>query len=185
MMAAGWAAGATLAGPALRLMLRRRAARGKEIADRLAERIGIDTRATAGAGRLIWFHAASVGETVSILPLLSEVAARCPATLLLTTGTVTSAALLAQRLPELGLADRVLHRFIPLDVPRWVGRFLDHWQPSLGVLVESELWPNLIAAARAAPDPARPDQCPHVGSQFQGRGAAHRVWRAICCAASR
>lgn len=147
MMAACWAAGATFAGPALRLMLRRRAARGKEIADRLPERTGIDNAARP-AGPLIWFHAASVGETVSILPLLNEVAARCPATLLLTTGTVTSAALLAQRLPEHGLADRVVHRFIPLDVPRWVGNFLDHWQPSLGVLVESELWPNLIAGAQ-------------------------------------
>ena len=66
--------------------------------------------------------------------------------MLITTGTVTSAALLAQRLPELGLADRVLHRFVPLDVPAWVARFLDHWRPDAAAFVESEIWPNLIAA---------------------------------------
>ncbi len=67
---------------------------------------------------------------------------------LFTTGTVTSARLLEQRLPELGLG-RVLHRFVPLDVPAWVARFLDHWQPDAAAFVESELWPNLIVACRA------------------------------------
>ena len=67
---------------------------------------------------------------------------------LLTTGTVTSAALLADRLPALGLAD-VLHRFVPLDVPGWVSRFLDHWRPDVAGFVESELWPNLIEGCQA------------------------------------
>ena len=69
-------------------------------------------------------------------------------TILLTTGTVTSAKLLAQRLDP-ALAGRVLHRFAPLDVPRWAGRFLDHWRPDAAGFVESELWPNLLAACRA------------------------------------
>jgi 3-deoxy-D-manno-octulosonic-acid transferase len=81
---------------------------------------------------------------------LNEIARQAPeATMLLTTGTVTSAALLRQRLPELALDERVLHRFAPLDVPRWSGRFLDHWRPDLAVLVESELWPNMIAGCRS------------------------------------
>jgi len=102
------------------------------------------------SGRLLWLHAASVGESVSILPVLAELARQAPeATMLLTTGTVTSAALLQRRLPELALDRRVLHRFAPLDVPRWGGRFLDHWRPDLAVLVESELWPNLLAGCRA------------------------------------
>jgi 3-deoxy-D-manno-octulosonic-acid transferase len=66
----------------------------------------------------------------------------------LTTGTVTSARLLAQRL-EPPLAEHVLHRFVPLDVPGWVARFLDHWRPDAAGFVESELWPNLLAACQA------------------------------------
>src|SRR4029077_5203442 len=109
-------------------MLLARQARGKEIAGRLGERRGIDATPRP-AGRLIWLHAASVGETVSILPVLSALAKAAPATtILITTGTVPSARLLAQRL-EPGLVPRVLHRFAPLDVPAWVRRFLDHWRP--------------------------------------------------------
>jgi 3-deoxy-D-manno-octulosonic-acid transferase len=142
-----WAAAATLAGPILRLSLRRRAARGKEIPARLPERWGMDATPRP-PGRLIWLHAASVGETMSILPVLSALAAS-GVTILLTTGTVTSAELLAQRLPELGLSDRVLHRFAPLDVPAWAARFLDHWRPDAAGFVESELWPNLLDGCRA------------------------------------
>ena len=87
---------------------------------------------------------------MSILPVLPALAEGAPdATLLLTTGTVSSAKLFARRLPELGLGHRVLHRFAPLDVPAWVRRFLDHWQPDAAGFVESELWPNLLAACRA------------------------------------
>jgi len=148
VIAALWHGGATLAAPALRTMLRRRAARGKEIVDRLPEREGIDP-APRPAGRLIWLHAASVGESQSILPVLSSLRAQAPdVSILLTTGTVTSAALLAARLPELGLHP-VMHRFVPLDVPAWVARFLDHWRPDAAGFVESELWPNLIDGCRA------------------------------------
>ena len=95
----------------------------------------------------MWLHAASVGETMSILPVLPELAEGAQ-TILVTTGTVTSATLLGQRLgPE--LAGRVLHRFAPLDVPRWAARFLDHWRPDVAGFVESELWPNLLAACQA------------------------------------
>jgi 3-deoxy-D-manno-octulosonic-acid transferase len=127
--------------------LRRRAARGKEMPDRIRERFG--EGAARPPGRLLWLHAASVGETLSVLPLVEALAARDPALrFLVTTGTVTSAALLAQRLPG-ALAARVAHRFVPLDVPRWVARFLDGWRPDAAIFVESELWPNLIAAAQA------------------------------------
>jgi len=92
-------------------------------------------------------HAASVGEAVSVLPVLAEL----PAELftVFTTGTVTSARLLAQRLPEMGLSARVVHRFVPLDVPQWGARFLDHWRPEVACFLESELWPNLIAGCQA------------------------------------
>ncbi len=143
-----WHGGAALAAPALRTMLRRRAGRGKEIASRLPEREGIDP-APRPAGCLVWLHAASVGESQSILPVLSALREQAPgASILLTTGTVTSAALLATRLPASGLHG-VMHRFVPLDVPAWVARFLDHWRPDVAGFVESELWPNLIDGCRA------------------------------------
>ena len=136
----------TLAAPLLRLALRLRAGRGREIAARLGERRGIDP-ARRPPGKLIWLHAASVGEVVSLLPVLSAIAARSPdTTTLLTSGTVTSARLLEQRLPQLGLTGRVRHRFVPLDVPAWVARFLDHWRPDAVGFVESELWPNILTA---------------------------------------
>ncbi len=141
-----WAAAARLAAPGLRLMLWARVRRGKEIAARLPERRGIEA-VERPAGRLLWLHAASVGEVVSLLPVLGEFARQAPdIAVLLTTGTVTSAELLVARLPALGLAGRVVHRFVPLDVPGWVARFLDHWRPDAAAFVESELWPNLLAA---------------------------------------
>ncbi|MBR0674111.1 3-deoxy-D-manno-octulosonic acid transferase [Neoroseomonas soli] len=145
--AAVWRWAATAVAPLLPSHLRRRAARGKEVADRLPERFG--ELAARPPGRLFWLHAASVGETLSVLPLIEALAARDPAlSILVTTGTVTSATLLARRLPE-ALAGRVTHRFVPLDVPRWAARFLDGWRPDAAVFVESELWPNLITAAAA------------------------------------
>jgi len=143
-----WASATTAATPALRLLLRRRVRRGKEILERLNERRGIESTPRP-EGPLLWLHAASVGESVSILPLLMEIACRRPdASVLVTTGTVTSAEVLAQRLPELDLRSRILHRFAPLDVPHWAARFLDHWRPNAGAFMESELWPNLLAGCK-------------------------------------
>ncbi len=145
-LATGWTVAATLLAPALRLNLRRRVRTGREIAERLPERFGVDPTPRP-PGPLLWMHAASVGETMSILPVL--VALRHRVKVLLTTGTVTSQALLDQRIPEQGLTGDVLHRFAPLDVPAWVARFLLHWRPEAACFVESELWPNQLAACRA------------------------------------
>jgi len=136
-----------LAPPALKLLLKRRLARGKEDETRLGERMGIAGRARP-PGRLIWLHAASVGEALSTLPLIERVLAWLPAAhILVTTGTVTSAKLMAERLPP-----RAFHQFVPLDASPWVARFLDHWRPDLALWIESELWPNLLrqTAARGA-----------------------------------
>ena len=147
-LALGWAVATTLAAPALRLMLLVRRRRGKELAGRLGERRGIEA-APRPPARLLWLHAASVGETASLLPVLPLLlASEAGLIILLTTGTVTGAALLAQRLDP-DTAPRVLHRFVPLDVPAWVGRFLDHWRPDAAGFVESELWPNLLAGCHA------------------------------------
>ena len=142
-----WAGIATVMSPALRLMLRARLARGKEERGRLPERRGIDPTPRP-PGRLLWLHAASVGETASVLPVLPPLLEASDLTVLFTTGTVTSARLLAQRV-EPAFRDRIIHRFVPLDVPAWASRFLDHWRPDAAAFVESELWPNLLGACRA------------------------------------
>lgn len=134
----------SLARPALWLLLRRRAERGKEDRTRRSERYGI-----AGLprpdGDLLWLHAASVGETNAVLPLIERLlAARPDLTILLTTGTVTSAGLAAKRLPP-----RAVHQYLPLDSAPYMRRFLDHWRPTVAVLTEQEIWPNLILEAHA------------------------------------
>jgi 3-deoxy-D-manno-octulosonic-acid transferase len=136
MMLRLYATAATIAAPFLRRMLARRAARGKEIPARLPEREGLANQPRP-AGKLVWVHAASVGETMSVLPVLHVLARQT--NVLLTTGTVTSAKLAAERLPQ-----SVIHQFVPLDVPAWVNRFLNHWHPDAAVFLESELWPNLL-----------------------------------------
>ena len=141
-----YAAAASAGAPALRLMLARRLRHGREVAGRLSERWGIEA-SPRPPGCLVWLHAASVGEATSVLPVLAALAGE-GAEVLMTTGTVTSAALLAARLPAMGLERRVRHRFMPLDVPGWAARFLDHWRPDVAGFVESEVWPNLIAACR-------------------------------------
>ncbi|WP_269714451.1 3-deoxy-D-manno-octulosonic acid transferase [Caulobacter sp. NIBR2454] len=130
--------------PVAPLVLRARTLRGKEDSGRLGERLGRASVARPD-GKLVWLHGASVGESLSLLPLIEGLRkARPDLSILVTSGTATSAAMLRMRLPE-----GVIHQFIPVDAPKAVSRFLDHWRPSLGVFVESELWPNLITQADA------------------------------------
>jgi len=134
--------------PFLSGVLARRLKRGKEDADRIGERQGF-AGTDRPEGPLIWLHAASNGEALSLLPLIELIAReRADLTLLMTSGTVTSAELMATRLPR-----NALHQFVPLDHPAYCRRFLDHWKPDLGIWVESELWPNLVtlAAKRGIP----------------------------------
>jgi len=131
--------------PVAPLVLQRRARRGKEDAARLNERLARPRRPRP-AGKLVWLHGASVGESLSILPLVERLRAERPeVSVLVTSGTVTSATLLARRLPE-----GAFHQYVPLDTPGGARRFIAHWRPDLAVFVESELWPNLLIAAQAA-----------------------------------
>jgi 3-deoxy-D-manno-octulosonic-acid transferase len=124
--------------------LERRRKRGKEDAQRFRERRGVPGAARPQVA-LLWIHAASVGEANAMLALIERLLQTRPALeILVTTGTVTSAHLLESRLPP-----RARHQFVPVDLPRWVARFLDHWRPDLALWVESELWPNLILATHA------------------------------------
>jgi 3-deoxy-D-manno-octulosonic-acid transferase len=130
-------AATSLLGPFTGLLLRERARRGKEERTRLGERRGEATH-TRPTGRLAWLHGASVGESLSILPIAERLTQR-GLSVLITSGTVTSARLIERRLPP-----GALHQFVPLDVPRYARRFLDHWRPDLVLLAESELWPNML-----------------------------------------
>jgi 3-deoxy-D-manno-octulosonic-acid transferase len=134
-----YGAATTAATPFVRYYLRLRGRRGKEDRERIAERYGIAS-ADRPRARLVWVHAASVGEAHSVLALIDRTLRERPGLeILLTTGTVASARLVAERLPS-----RVRHQFAPVDLPRAVERFLDHWRPDLAIWVESELWPNLV-----------------------------------------
>jgi 3-deoxy-D-manno-octulosonic-acid transferase len=119
------------------LLLARRLRRGKEHRLRLPERRGISVTARP-PGPLVWLHGASIGELLSVLPLIERLRAR-EVNVLVTSGTVSSGGLAEQRLPR-----DVIHQFVPLDVPMFVRRFLAHWQPDLALFVESDLWPNIM-----------------------------------------
>jgi hypothetical protein len=130
-----------MAAPLASPLLNWRLKRGKEDAQRMGERRGIPSLPRP-PGPLIWVHAASVGEFVSVLSLLERIRSR-DISVLLTSGTVTAARIAAQRLP-----DGALHQFVPLDVPHFVETFFDHWRPNLALIAESEFWPNLITEGR-------------------------------------
>ena len=120
--------------------LKRRAAKGKEDSARLSERFG-QASLTRPAGPLVWVHAASVGESVMMLPLIARLCDN-GAHVLVTTGTVTSADMMQVKLPK-----AALHQYAPLDVPKYAARFLDHWMPDAALWAESEIWPNLLSEA--------------------------------------
>ena len=129
--------------PIANFALRHRLRKGKEDPARIDERRGIALK-NRPPGALIWIHGASVGESLSVVPLVERLGARRPdLNFIVTTGTVTSANLMAERLPE-----RAFHQYIPLDHPDFVSNFLDHWRPDAAIFVESEFWPNLILGAR-------------------------------------
>src|ERR1700710_2882958 len=132
--------------PVIPALINRRLKQGKEDPARIGERRGV-SQSVRPPGAPIWIHGASVGEVLAAAALIEKLRA-LDIRILLTSGTVTSAAIVAKRFP----AD-IIHQYVPYDSPRYVARFLDHWQPSLALFIESDLWPNLIlsSAARRLP----------------------------------
>lgn len=119
--------------------LEARLAEGKEDPDRIGERRGVAS-VSRPRGELIWFHAASVGEALSLLELIEAMTDERPdLNVLITTGTRTSADVLKAR-----LSDQTVHQFVPVDAMPFVERFLEHWKPDVAVWTESEFWPALI-----------------------------------------
>lgn len=130
--------------PAAPLLLGSRERKGKEEPQRRSERMGVASVARP-PGTLIWIHAASVGELNAVLPLADALRAARPGLVcLFTTGTVTSARIASQR-----MSPGDIHQYVPLDAPRFVRRFLEHWRPDSAVLTESEIWPNVILECSA------------------------------------
>lgn len=129
--------------PVANIALQRRLKSGKEDEARIDERRGVPGRERP-QGALVWIHGASVGESLSVIPLVARLLELRPdINFLVTTGTVTSAKLMEERLPE-----GAFHQYIPLDHPDFVESFLSHWKPEAAIFVESEFWPNLILSAR-------------------------------------
>ena len=133
----------TLAAPLAPALLSSRARKGKEDDSRMGERLG-QASLPRPDGDLVWIHGASVGESRVALTLAGALlAARPGVNVLLTSGTVTSAALVGREAPP-----GVIHQYLPADTPRSARRFMAHWRPDVAVFVESELWPNLLLEAR-------------------------------------
>ena len=135
---------ATILGvPFILFYLNWRKGNGKEDNERINERFGIST-SSRPSGILIWLHAASVGEAISMLQLIDKLLKEhVNYHLMMTTGTVSSAQLMESRLPQ-----RAFHQYIPIDRPPYVRRFIDHWKPDIALWAESEFWPNIITETR-------------------------------------
>ncbi|KIN61438.1 3-deoxy-D-manno-octulosonic-acid transferase [Sulfitobacter noctilucae] len=113
---------------------------------RAHEKLGHATEPRKPNAPLVWFHGASVGESLSVLALITRMGEVLPdAQFLITSGTATSANLLARRLPP-----RTVHQFAPLDAPGPLKRFLKHWHPDAAIFVESELWPQMLRRTHAS-----------------------------------
>ena len=159
--------------------LAQRLAAGKEDAARLDERRGLPSLPRPD-GPLIWLHAASVGESVSVLEMIRRMGEERPdVSFLITSGTVTSAEVLASRLPP-----GSLHQYVPLDVRPWMRRFLDHWRPDLVVLAEGEIWPALLHEVGKRRTPiaminARMTEMAHRKWHRWARGAARALLHRI------
>lgn len=123
--------------------IKKRQLNGKEDPKRANERIGQPSKERP-EGKLIWLHGASVGESLSMLPLINKLLENYPdAHIMVTTGTVTSADVMNKRLPQ-----RAFHQYIPIDNPTFVSRFLNHWKPDLVLWFESDLWPALLSGIK-------------------------------------
>ncbi len=140
-----YAAATRLLAPAAGVLLRQRARRGKEDPARLGERLG-RAGVARPEGRLLWVHGVSVGESLSLLSIVERALERRPDLgVLATSGTRAAALVMERRLPT-----TAIQQYAPIDTPGAVKRFFDHWRPDLGILAESDLWPNLLTGAKTA-----------------------------------
>ena len=122
--------------------------KGKESKERFCERLGYPKKQRP-QGRFIWMHGASVGECLSMMPLINKLLEMdAELQIMVTSGTVTSADLMTKRLPK-----RAFHQFIPIDSPWGARHFVRHFKPDAVLWFESDFWPNLLASIHAAKIP--------------------------------
>ena len=127
----------------IRPYIKKRKKNGKEDIKRFNERIGRPTKPRP-EGKLIWMHGASVGESVSMLPLIQKLLEAYPdAYVMVTTGTTTSAEIMSKRLPE-----RAFHQYLPIENPIFANRFIKHWRPDVALWFESEFWPAMLSCIK-------------------------------------
>ena len=123
----------------IRLLIR--GASNKDYLFRWNERLGLGKLIPSKNKKIIWIHAVSVGEVNASIPLLRKLMEQLPETeFLVTTTTPTGSGILLNK-----MGSRVKHQYIPVDLPICVDKFLDKWQPKMLIILETEIWPNLIS----------------------------------------
>ncbi len=127
-----------ISAPFVRLYIKKRIAFGLEDKDRYTERFGLPSK-SKHSGELVWIHAVSIGETLSVIPIIEKIKSENNINVLLTTTTLTAAKQVEEKLKDL-----VIHQYLPFDVFKWIRRFIKYWKPSVAIFVESELWPNTL-----------------------------------------
>ena len=95
--------------------------------------------------KLIWFHAASIGEAQSVIPLIEKILSKINCEILITTTTQSSASLMRKKFEK---NENIKHRFFPLDIKFLIDKFLDGWKPNLVLFVDSEIWPNFLSGIK-------------------------------------
>ncbi|MFI4983731.1 MAG: 3-deoxy-D-manno-octulosonic acid transferase [Rickettsiales bacterium] len=156
----------SLLAPLIAFHLENRVKIGKEDPIRYKEKLGLNLAARP-QGKLIWFHAASVGELNSVMPLIHLLNKEFPQlNFLVTTGTLNSALIFQKaKLPN------TLHQFFPVDIPSAVAGFLKNFKPDMAIFVDSELWPNTITMTAK--------KCPMLLVNFRMSDNSFRWWRRL------
>ena len=133
----------------IRREIKRRLSAGKEIPHRVNERFGMAS-VERPIGKLLWLHGASLGETASLLPIVTWFLEQDPTNhVLITSVSRSSSEMLSQKLPE-----RAVHQLLPGENGAWIERFLQHWRPDALVLAEQEFWPRLLIKVAQARVPS-------------------------------
>lgn len=135
--------------PFLRVHLLRRLRKEKENAGSIKNKMGSYSKERP-AGKLVWVHAASVGESKSILPVINYIRQHKEVNFLITTSTISGEAIVKNAIANLdeGIAKGIIHQFLVLDTPINAVRFFDYWHPNLGIFIDSEIWPNILYEAK-------------------------------------
>jgi len=111
----------------------------KENPERFIEKFSFTSKKRT-VGKLLWFHAASIGEFLSIIPLIKK----CEKNKNISQILITSTTLTSANLFKKYKFKKTLHQFYPIDLKIIVNRFLNHWKPDLAIFIDSEIWPNML-----------------------------------------